>query len=166
MPSAISLVTLIGFAGLMATAAIEDFRRLVIPNWVILALLALWPAYLLAKPVAALPVDGAGALGCALGIFVVGAVLFARGYIGGGDVKLLAAATLWMGPAATPEFLLLTAFAGGVLAMALLTPVGVLVNLSRSLLGPAGPDAPANAVPYGVAIAAAALIVILQPLAG
>lgn len=166
MPSAISLLLLTGFAGLMAAAAFEDFRRLIIPNWVILALLALWPAHLATLPTAAWLLDGAGAFGCALGIFAVGALLYARGCVGGGDVKLLAAAALWMGPAATPEFLLLTALAGGVLAMALLTPVGGLITLGRTVLGPAGLDAPANAVPYGVAIAAAALIVILQPLAG
>lgn len=170
MPSVLTFLSLVGFAGLMATAAYEDFRRLIIPNWVVLGLLALWPLKLATMPTSALLSGAAGAFGCAFGIFLLGALLFSRGIVGGGDVKLLAAATLWMGPAATPEFLVLTGLAGGMLAMALLTPIGALVTTwGRAFLGPAGNaalDAPRNAVPYGVAIAVAAITVLLQPLAG
>src|SRR5262245_28690788 len=75
---------LLVFAGLMVIAAFEDFRRLIIPNWLTLALALLWPIYLLA----ASSLSGAlGAIGCALAVFAVGALCFARGYVGGGDVK-------------------------------------------------------------------------------
>ncbi len=76
------------------------------------------------------------AIGCAAAVFLGGAVLFARGYLGGGDVKLLAAATLWAGPAGTPTLLMLTGVLGGALALFLLMPFGrQIAAAARSLLG-------------------------------
>jgi prepilin peptidase CpaA len=100
-------------------------------------------------------------------VFLGGAVLFARGYLGGGDVKLLSAATLWAGPAGTPSLLLLTGVLGGVLALFLLMPFGrQLLGMARLLLRQPPLDAErglAVPVPYGVAIAGAALIVTVAP---
>ena len=87
-PFAIHLVPVAGFTGLMAVTAFEDLRRLVIPNRLILALCVLWPFYLAIAPKLSLASGGLAA-GCAAAVFVVGALLFARGLIGGGDVKLL-----------------------------------------------------------------------------
>src|SRR5436309_15928752 len=110
------------FAVLMAAAAIEDFRRLTIPNLLPAALCLLWPAYAFAT---APSLYGAlAAAGCALAVFLVGAVFFARGWLGGGDVKLLAAATLWAGPAGTPQLLVATGLLGGVMTLFLLMPPG------------------------------------------
>src|SRR6516164_9351904 len=92
------LVSLAGFAGLMVMAAFYDFRKLVIPSGVVLGLCVLWPFYLATAPTITLA-SSIGAAGCAVAVFLVGALLFSRGHIGGGDVKLLAAATLWAGPA-------------------------------------------------------------------
>src|SRR5882762_5052656 len=91
-PFAIHLVPVAGFTGVMAVAAFEDLRRLVIPNRLTLALCVLWPFYLAIAPNLGLASGGLAA-GCAAAVFVVGALLFARGLIGGGDVKLLAVAT-------------------------------------------------------------------------
>jgi prepilin peptidase CpaA len=155
---------LIGFAGLMVLAALEDLRRLVIPNTVTGGLCALWMVYLLLAPNASLTTAlGAGA--CSLVVLFAGALLFARGWIGGGDVKLMAAATLWAGPTATLAFLAMTGLLGGLLALLLLSPVGAHVAAVQRAL-PRPPHLAANpgdpvAIPYGVAIAAAALIVTL-----
>ena len=166
IPIAPHLVPLAGFAGLMATAAFEDLRRLIIPNGLILGLCALWPLHVVTAPVLTLAAAGTAAL-CAAAVFIVGALLFSRGLIGGGDVKLLAAATLWAGPAATVSLLVLTGLLGGVLCLLLLSPVGALIAAARPTLGdPSGdPARGANRVlvPYGVAIAAAALIVTIPP---
>ena len=166
MPVALHLVPLAGFAGLMATAAFEDLRRLVIPNGLILGLCILWPLHLATAPPPTLAAGGGAAL-CAAAVFVAGAVLFSRGLIGGGDVKLLAAASLWAGPAATPPLLVLTGLFGGLLSLVLLTPMGTLIAAARpTLLDPAGAAAPGAdrvCVPYGVAIAAAALVVTIPP---
>jgi prepilin peptidase CpaA len=150
------------FAAVMAVAAFEDFRRLMIPNLLPIVLCALWPLYIAAAP----SVYGVvGAIGCALAVFLVGFVLFSRGWLGGGDVKLLAAATLWAGPAGTPALLLLTAVLGGFLALFLLMPLGnQFATAARGLLGqPSFATGLATPVPYGIAIAGAGLIVVLSP---
>src|SRR5499427_62057 len=123
MPLAFDLLPIAGFTGLMAAAAFEDFRRLVIPNAVVAGLCVLWPLHLVTGP--GFTLAGAlNAVGCAMAVFLCGAVLFSRGLIGGGDVKLLAVATLWAGPTATVSLLILTSLLGGLLCLLLLTPVG------------------------------------------
>ena len=157
-------ILLTAFAAVMAAAAFEDFRRLVIPNLLPIALCALWPIYFAAAP----SLYGAlAAIGCAGAVFVGGTILFARGYLGGGDVKLLSAATLWAGPAGTPALLMLTGVLGGVLALFLLVPYGSrIVAMARRTMGQPSVDSGrglATPVPYGIAIAGAALIVTLAP---
>jgi len=152
------------FAAVMAIAAYEDFRRLVIPNLLPAVLCVAWPVHFAAVP----SLFGAmTAVGCALAVFIVGAALFARGFLGGGDVKLLTAATLWCGAAGTPSLLVLTGILGGVLTLFLLLPFGAqLAAAGRALLGPAAIATvhdTSKSVPYGVAIAGAALIVVLSP---
>jgi len=155
---------LLGFAALMALAAFEDLRRLLIPNALTLSVCALWPLYMIATPSLMAIV---GSLGCALVVFLTGALCFSRGYLGGGDVKLLAVATLWAGPAAILPLLVLTGVLGGMLALFLLFPPGAHVAaLARAKLGPESSDAKFGAgtpVPYGIAIAAAAMLVIFLP---
>jgi prepilin peptidase CpaA len=158
MPAAFHLAPLAGFAGVMLTAAFEDCRRLVIPNALVLALLLLWPFFIVTSPD---PRTAFSAILCAALCFLVGAVLFARGYVGGGDVKLLAVAALWAGARALPSLLILTALFGGALALFLLTPLGMQLSaLRRPAAGPSElPEVAAKAIPYGLAIAAASLIV-------
>ena len=55
-----------------------------------------------------------------LGALVAGMAMFALGWIGGGDAKLFTACALWLGLTSTPVFLLITALAGGLLAVGLL----------------------------------------------
>ncbi len=154
----LQLVPVAGFASLMAVAAFEDFRRLIIPNAVVLGLCGLWPLYLAASPNFNLA-GAIGAAGCAAAVFIAGALLFSRGLVGGGDVKLLTAATLWAGPAMTPVLLIATAILGGLLSLAVLSAAAL-----RGVLTPAAATAASSApVPYGAAIAAAAVIVTLPP---
>jgi prepilin peptidase CpaA len=164
MPSSLDLLPLAGFAGVTATAAFEDCRRLVIPNALVLALVLLWPFELILGrgPIAALSL--LAALGCALLVLVVGGALFSRGLIGGGDVKLLAAAALWAGAGGTLPLLVLTGLFGGGLALFLLTPLGMQLSALRGItLGSPDNARQMNSVPYGLAIAAAALIVVVPP---
>ena len=102
-------------------------------------------------------------------MFVVGLGLFARELIGGGDVKLLAALSLWAGPEHFVSFMLVTALAGGALSLFSLGygRWGVLVEAYLATLGvvPASGRAPRLArrldrgrrsiehLAYGVAIA-------------
>ena len=158
MPFAFDLLPVAGFTGLMAAAAVEDFRRLVIPNAIVAGLCVLWPLHLATSPSFSFA-SSLGAAGCAAGVFLVGALLYSRGLIGGGDVKLLAAATLWAGPGSTPALLIVTAVLGGLLTLVLLfsPPLRAALSWAGAVAASSMP------VPYGVAIAAAAVIVTLPP---
>jgi prepilin peptidase CpaA len=150
----------------MAMAAFEDFRRLIIPNSVPVSLCLLWPLHLATAPAMGLAA-GVTAAGCAAAVFLAGAVLFSRGLIGGGDVKHLAAATLRAGPAATPALLVLTGVFGGLLCLNVLTPMGQIATAASGQIGLVQEGGAANGkrravVPYGVAIAAA-LVVMIPP---
>ena len=95
------------------------------------------------------------ALACAAALFAAGAAAFAAGALGGGDVKLLAAASLFAGTGLISDFLLVTALVGGVLGVAV---------LAGAPIGPLAPPADATlrtrlrgGLPYGPAIAAGGL---------
>jgi prepilin peptidase CpaA len=162
MPYFLNLAVLAGFVGSMAAAAFEDCRRLVIPNELIVALCVLWLLRVATAPDINLSGSSAAAA-CAAAVFAAGALLFSRGLMGGGDVKLLAAATLWAGPSTTPVLLLMTAIFGGLLTLVLLCAV----SLRRVLTSADAALTPSRIpIPYGVAIAAAALIVTIPPYLG
>jgi prepilin peptidase CpaA len=160
-PDPLQHALLIAFAGLMLAAAFEDFRRLVIPNVVSVSLCALWP---LTAPGW---MGAAGSIGCAAAVFLGGALLFSRGYMGGGDVKLLSAATLWAGPTGAPMLLVVTGLLGGLLALVLVLPGSAqMAAAARATFGLADTETTAGGstpVPYGIAIAAASVFVLFQP---
>lgn len=140
-------------------AAASDAVTLRIPNALILYLLAGY-----AGAVVMLPPDWTDlAASVAVGIATLagGTILFARGWMGGGDVKLLAVTALWFGPAATPAFLVLTAMAGGLLTLALIAchALGAHRVFGGRL---AALRTPLDRVPYGIAIATAAVAVVAQ----
>jgi len=91
-------------------------------------------------------------------VFVAGLTLFFCGLVGGGDVKFLAATSLWAGASLTFPLLVAMGLAGGVLG---LTALGVLYVRRYRSTGIAGVIVPDTAIaapklPYGVAIAAGA----------
>ena len=91
------------------------------------------------------------AVSAALALFAAGAGLFRAGIVGGGDVKLVAALGAWFGWSGLPGFLLLMALFGGALAM-------VIMGLRAARIGERSWLAADRGVPYGVAIAAAGVI--------
>lgn len=141
------------FAGILTWAAVSDLSRYLIPNRVCLSLVILYPAYVLAAPVTP---DVWGAILVAAIAFAGGAAMFGMGAMGGGDVKLMAAVALWAGPAFALPFVLTTAVAGGLLAMVMLSPFGVLLPTPPVALFRNGlrPRRAKQSMPYGVAIAA------------
>ena len=84
----------------------------------------------------------AGGLVAALAVFVTAAFCWRRGWIGGGDVKLLAAATLTVPPLIAPRFLLAVALAGGALAFVYVLLSVLLARGSGS--APSGSRPPAR----------------------
>jgi prepilin peptidase CpaA len=133
----------------LLTAAVTDLRWRIIPNAVPVVLVLGCAVSLLLRHdftglLQALAVGGT--------VLLAGAVLFAMGWIGGGDVKLTAAVAAWVGVAGLGEFLTVMALAGGLLALAMLAGEA----LTR-LLGRARADRARRGVPYGLAIVAAAV---------
>jgi prepilin peptidase CpaA len=151
---------LAAFAILLIAAGWQDLRTLRIANRLSLATVAAFAVWATAG--VALGRLSAAALGmailCSLVVFAIGATGFAAGILGGGDVKLLAAASLFAGSAHVIDFLVVTALVGGALGLAVLAGA------------PIGPAAPAtggtvrarlrSGLPYGPAIAAGGLWVV------
>ncbi len=154
-------ISLLGFAGLMLAAAVSDLRKLLIPNWISLALALLFPIYVLTAPS---PVDWIGATAVAFTALVLGFALFNFRILGGGDAKLFAAAALWAGPELVIPFAFATAISGGALAVLLwlaqnLPLLGIPVALpSFSTTA----DFAKQPLPYGVAIALGATYLALK----
>lgn len=145
------------FPLLVLRAGIGDLATMRIPNPLVVALLL---GYGILAPLAGVaPGDMALSLVAGLVVFCLGLGAFACGWMGGGDVKLMAASALWLGLPHLPAFLMFTAVFGAVLTLALLIyragtlPYAVAGRVSRvrSLW------ISETRVPYGVAIAAAAL---------
>lgn len=149
---------LLVFPALMAFAASSDLFTMTISNRLTLALVAGFGALavMTGMPVTAM-LEHAGA---ALLVLVVGFVLFARGWIGGGDAKLAAATALWFGWSHLFDYMLYASLLGGVLTVVLLqfrkftlpVPVATMEWVERL-------HRPGGGVPYGIALAAAALLV-------
>jgi prepilin peptidase CpaA len=133
---------------LLAVATISDCRHRLIPNWVSLGLvLAFVPYGLLHLESTAflLAIMAAGLL------FLLASIPFHVGWLGGGDVKLLAAGALWTGWDGLLDLLILTTLVGGLIALGMLA--GRLAARLRAR-GRTGAEHMAS-VPYGVAISAA-----------
>ena len=152
------------FFALTIAAALNDIREYRIPNKISLVLLALYPLHVLASPA---PVDWLMALAVAALVFAAGFTLFLCNMIGGGDVKFLAASSLWAGAALTPQLLLVMCLAGGALALAALGLQNVRRYRSTGIAGVIVPDntVAAPKLPYGVAIAAGAFYAGIQMIA-
>ncbi|RFC41465.1 MAG: prepilin peptidase CpaA [Verrucomicrobia bacterium] len=155
--SVLHTLLMLAFPALVIVAALKDLTSFTIPNWISLALAA---AFVPAALTGAMPWPEFGlhwAVG--LGALVAGMVMFALGWIGGGDAKLFAASGLWIGTAAFLPYILVTALAGGGLAVLL---VSIRHSYVRAIV-PAGPAwverlrQPKGDAPYGVAIAIGAL---------
>lgn len=159
MHAALQTLALAVFPALVIVAALSDATSLTIPNWISAALaLAFLPA---AVCVGLSPGQAAVCLGLGLGALAIGVVLFALRWIGGGDAKLIAASALWLGLSGAASFALWTAVAGGALALALLGARRAVVPLGLPLRRPAWIARllePEGDIPYGIAIAAGALM--------
>ncbi|MBY9066539.1 prepilin peptidase [Hyphomonas sp. WL0036] len=143
------------FLGLCVLAALFDVNQLKIPNWLNLTLAAL---FVPAAAVSGLPLEiiGGHLMAGALA-FLISFGLFAFRIFGGGDAKMIPAVVLWVGPAAALMFTFKMAIVGGICAVLVLAvrrtaPAEAIPGFMRA------PFEPNAGVPYGVAIAAGALL--------
>ncbi|HPF46292.1 MAG: prepilin peptidase [Alphaproteobacteria bacterium] len=167
-------IILIIFCCLMIWAAISDVRYFILSNRLCISVALLYPIFL-----AALYLDGfqvtlesiGWSIGISILIFSFLVFLFARGYIGGGDVKLIPAIALWAGPSRILEFILITTICGGLLAL-LIISFRYLKNyislhkssekINFSMSESAESDHEENNIPYGVGISIGGLYIAYQ----
>jgi len=139
---------------LLIYAGLSDVKTRKIPNWLNLSLFFLFLLFVVfgKEEIEILQHILWGGL---LLLFLF--PLFMLGKMGGGDVKLIAVTGLWCGPLTGFEFLLLTSFSGGALALFYLSPVlqysWKWVKHSLHVADLFSPSAQGTALPYGVAIA-------------
>ena len=142
---------------LVIAAGLNDLTTMTIPNWISLALIvAFFPAALV---MGLAPGQIAIHLGVGLLALFVGAGMFALNWIGGGDAKLMAASCLWLGLNGSGMFLLWTGVYGGFFCLALIFARSQAMGYAHK--GPPWVERllePKGDIPYGVAIAAGALM--------
>ncbi len=161
MDNLLVAVLLIAGCLLLIGAGLHDFGFRTVPNWVSAALLLIGVALRIMQA-------GLG-IGLVFSLLAAGAVLLVTflfwrfGWMGGGDVKLLTAAAVFVPPVLVPMLLLATALSGGLLALlyllagkivpkpALRRPRGVLRRAWRCELWRLRRRGP---LPYAAAIAA------------
>jgi prepilin peptidase CpaA len=152
----VTILMLSVFPALVIVGALSDITTMTIPNWISLALIGLFfPAALAAHLSFA---EVAVNVGVGVAALVIGMVMFALRWVGGGDAKMMAAASLWLGLTGLPSYILWVAISGGIFAVLLMQArmwgqayahrappwVGKLLQ-------------PKGDIPYGVALCAGAL---------
>lgn len=111
----IAYIVLAVFPAAILVAAANDIYEFKIPNWVSIILVCAYPVAGLA--VGASPRIILEGLLIGAGALTLGFALFAGKIVGGGDAKLLAAISPWIGASALGVFLFYTAVSGLALAM-------------------------------------------------
>ena len=151
MPLSLASFLLLALVVLLLSAGIEDVRTREIANWknALIALLA--PGWWVASGLSLWP-GVAIQLAVAVAVFGLFVGAFWLGQMGGGDVKLIGALALWLPPQPLLWMLVLMSLLGG--ALTLLMVADKLLRKKKQL-----PE-----IPYGVAIAMAALLVIREPI--
>jgi prepilin peptidase CpaA len=157
----LSVIVLFLFPALMAYAASSDLLTMRIANWLVLLIAALYFALALIAQLAWSEI-GASVAAAAI-VLAIAFAFFAFGWIGGGDAKLVSATTLWIGFGLLLQYIIYAALLGGALTLVILTfrsralPIwamkhGWIARLHDRKTG----------VPYGIALAIAALLIYPQ----
>jgi prepilin peptidase CpaA len=151
-------------AVLLLLASLHDLVARTVPNWVAAALAVLGIGLRAAA--------GSLLAGICAGliVFVLAAICWRRGWMGGGDVKLVAAAAIVVPPSLVVSFIAAVAICGGVLAVIYLiagrlvaaprtarprTLIARALRVERWRIHRGGP------LPYACAIAAGGLFILL-----
>jgi prepilin peptidase CpaA len=152
------VIRLLLFPALMAFAASSDLLTMTISNRLSLALAG---GFFLLTIITGMSLPAIGMhLAAAALVLAISFGFFAMGWIGGGDAKLAAATALWFGFDFLMDYLVYASLFGGVLTL-------VLIQFRRlPLPGPLARQTwilrlheTGGSVPYGIALAAAALAV-------
>ncbi|MDQ2878446.1 MAG: prepilin peptidase [Pseudomonadota bacterium] len=147
----VSIVLLGTLALLLVSAGIQDARTREIANWKNAAIALLAPLWWWSNGLFLWP-DIAAQLVLAVIVFAFFCGAFALGWMGGGDVKMIGALALWLPFQPLAGMLILMSLVGGALT--------IVMMIERTLKKKTG----AIEIPYGVAIAIAALFALHEPL--
>lgn len=164
----LTILTLVIFSALMVWAAYSDLSSYTLSNRLCLSVALLYPVYLFTLSIYdhGLPTgEIVISLALAMVVFIICAGFFALGLMGGGDVKLMPAITLWAGTGYILDYLVITSVVGGLFATAIMIrnrrnqskypKSSENINLSMA-------NIKHSAVPYGVGIAIGGLYVAYQ----
>jgi prepilin peptidase CpaA len=145
-----TIILIIGIT-LLFVAAYGDIKALRIPNWLclVVAVLGIVRLVVIANPTVALYTGTA-----ALAVFAVLFPIFACGFVGGGDAKLLTATILLVGYHDLIPFLLMMSICGAVVS-------AIVLVFHKSSRVPRQTKA-SLFVPYGVAIAVAGIVTLVS----
>ncbi len=159
--SLFQIAVLLVFPAAVFFAAAMDLVSYTIPNRVSIALVA---GFVLLAPFAGMTLQQfVGHLGAGALVLAVTFAMFFFNVMGGGDAKLVSAVALWVGLEHLLEYLLLASIFGGVLAIGLLmfrsVPLPMFLARENWVLEL---HKPRGAIPYGIALSAAALCVYPQ----
>ena len=152
------VIRLLLFPALMAFAASSDLLTMTISNRLSLALAG---GFFLLMIVTGMSLHAAGMhVAAAAVVLVVAFLFFSQGWIGGGDAKLAAATALWFGFDHLLDYLIYASLFGGALTLAIIQfrkiPLPAMLARQGWILRLHETDA---GIPYGIALAAAALAV-------
>jgi prepilin peptidase CpaA len=150
MHAMVLVTSLGGLAALLVVAVWGDITRFTIPNWLNATIALLAPAYWYGANFGVTEIGIQLALAAA--VFLVFAGAFALGVMGGGDVKMLGAISLWLRPDQIPMMLVVMSLIGGALTL-------ILLAKHKWLRREGQPE-----IPYGVAISIAACLLFYEPI--
>lgn len=156
-----STLAMLFFPFAMALAASSDLLTMRISNKLVLLLVAVFCIVALAVD---LPLQQfAMHVLCAMLVLVAGFTFFALGWMGGGDAKLAAATTLWLGFGLALPYLVYTALLGGALTILILAlrRLPLMPVIARFRWIERLHDRKTG-IPYGVAMALAGLLTYSQ----
>jgi prepilin peptidase CpaA len=152
------VIRLLLFPALMAFAASSDLLTMTISNRLSLALAG---GFFLLTVMTGMSLSAVGMhLAAGAVVLVLAFGCFSQGWIGGGDAKLAAATALWLGFDHLLDYLIYASLFGGALSLAILQfrklPLPAVLARQKWIqrLHETG-----GGVPYGIALAAAALVV-------
>lgn len=149
---------IVAFPALLAYAAFSDLFTMTISNRISLGLIV---SFFIVAAALHMPIEAIALhVGCGLAVLAGTFVLFAMGWIGGGDAKLAAASALWMGFERLADYGLIASMIGGALTLLILQARKLpmprwaierewIARLHQSDAG----------IPYGIALAIAGVLV-------
>lgn len=154
----LNTVCLLIFPAAMIMAACLDFFTMTIPNRLTIPFAALFPvvAYAAGMPLQEMGMHAAAGLM----MLVIAFTFFSFGWIGGGDAKFVAAASLWLGWSTLFEYALWFSLLGAVLTLTLLyvRTIPLPAMLDREDWAVRLHDL-RGGIPYGIALSIAGMLV-------